>query len=126
MNKFCGELSEKERELLMIRRASGAKASQLAQMEKMLQETKSIMDKKTEMGTEKNTSEENMGLYHRSLCVCLMDIYLFNLCELSLVFIVSLLSVFSLRQCLSWRRRCSAVSESGVTLCTAHSCWKVK
>ncbi|MCJ8729633.1 hypothetical protein PDJAM_G00108700 [Pangasius djambal] len=60
MNKFCGELSEKERELLMIRRASGAKASQLAQMEKMLQETKSMMDKKTEMGTEKNICGDNM------------------------------------------------------------------
>ncbi|XP_017334671.1 clusterin-associated protein 1 homolog [Ictalurus punctatus] len=60
MNKLRGELSEKERELLMIRRASGAKASQLAQMEKMLQETKSMMDRKTEMGTEKNTSEDNM------------------------------------------------------------------
>ncbi|XP_053492274.1 clusterin-associated protein 1 homolog [Ictalurus furcatus] len=60
MNKLRGELSEKERELLMIRRASGAKASQLAQMEKMLQETKSMMDKKTETGTEKHTSEDNM------------------------------------------------------------------
>ncbi|MCI4375485.1 hypothetical protein PGIGA_G00109970 [Pangasianodon gigas] len=60
MNKFRGELSEKERELLKIRRASGAKASQLAQMEKMLQETKSMMDKKTEMGTEKNICGDNM------------------------------------------------------------------
>ncbi|XP_060774309.1 coiled-coil domain-containing protein 18 [Neoarius graeffei] len=60
MNKFPGDLSEKERELLMIRRASGAKASQLAQMEKMLQETKSMLDKKTEMGTEKITCGDNM------------------------------------------------------------------
>lgn len=67
MNKIRGELSEKEKDLLKIRRASGAKASQLAQMEKMLQETKSKMDKKTEMATEKNTCEDVMGLYHYSL-----------------------------------------------------------
>lgn len=85
MNKFRGELSEKERELLMIRRASGTKASQLAQMEKMLQETKSIMGKKTEMGTGKNTCEDSMGLYPSSLHVRLMDIYWLNICELSLI-----------------------------------------
>lgn len=89
MNKFPGDLSEKERELLMIRRASGAKASQLAQMEKMLQETKSMLDKKTEMGTEKITCGDNMGLYHSSLCVGLMVIYLLNIYELSLIFILS-------------------------------------
>ncbi|KAM9482906.1 uncharacterized protein Hap1MRO34_007963 [Clarias gariepinus] len=60
MDTLSGELSEKERKLLLIRRASGTKASQLAQMEKMLQETKSMMDKKTEKDTEKNTYEDNM------------------------------------------------------------------
>ncbi|XP_046710701.1 coiled-coil domain-containing protein 18 [Silurus meridionalis] len=60
MNKVRGDLSEKERELLMIRRASGAKASQLAQMEKMLQETKSMMEKKTETSTEKNIYDDTM------------------------------------------------------------------
>lgn len=70
MNKLRGELTEKERELLKIRRVSGAKASQLAQMEKMLQETKSMMDKKTEMGTEKKEAcEDNMGLYHKLTCL---------------------------------------------------------
>lgn len=69
MDTLSGELSEKERKLLLIRRASGTKASQLAQMEKMLQETKSMMDKKTEKDTEKNTYEDNMGLYHSSLYV---------------------------------------------------------
>lgn len=66
MSKPWSELSEKERELLKIRRTSGAKASQLAQMEKMLQETKSMIDKKTEMGTEGNPFEDNMGLYQSS------------------------------------------------------------
>lgn len=87
MNKFRAELSEKERELLMIRRASGAKASQMAQMEKMLQETKTMMDKKTEMATEKNTSEDNMGQYHCFPNACSMNIYSLNICELSLIFI---------------------------------------
>lgn len=123
MKKFRGELSEKERELLMTHRASGDKASHLPQMGKMLQETNSIMDKKTETGTEKHTHEDNMGLYRRSLCVCLIDIDLPDICELSLIIYFK---VFFFRQCLSWRRRCSAVSERGVTLCTAHSFWKVK
>lgn len=80
MNKLRSELSEKERELLKIRRVSGGKASQLAQMEKMLKETKSMMDKKTETGAERNPFEDNMGLYHSSLCVCLMYICLLNIC----------------------------------------------
>ncbi|XP_056102076.1 uncharacterized protein si:ch73-389b16.1 [Rhinichthys klamathensis goyatoka] len=48
MSKCKKELSEKERERLLIRRASGANASQLAHMEKMLQETKGLLEKKTE------------------------------------------------------------------------------
>lgn len=80
MNKLRSELSEKERELLkMGNRVSGGKASQLAQMEKMLKETKSMMDKKTETGAERNPFEDNMGLYHCSLCVCLMYICLLNI-----------------------------------------------
>uniref|UniRef100_A0A3B1J749 Si:ch73-389b16.1 n=1 Tax=Astyanax mexicanus TaxID=7994 RepID=A0A3B1J749_ASTMX len=61
MNKYRGELSERERELLLIRRASGAKASQLAQMEKMLQETKGMLDKKSEMSTEKKSCGDSMS-----------------------------------------------------------------
>lgn len=60
MSKYRGELSERERELLLIRRASGAKASQLAQMEKMLQETKGMLDKKSEMGAEKKPCGDTM------------------------------------------------------------------
>ncbi|XP_036425372.1 coiled-coil domain-containing protein 18 [Colossoma macropomum] len=60
MNKYRGELSERERELLLIRRASGAKASQLAQMEKMLQETKGMLDKKNEMGVDKKACGDTM------------------------------------------------------------------
>ena len=67
MSKYRGELSEREKDLLLIRRASGAKASQLAQMEKMLQETKGMLDKKNETGTDKKTCGDTMGLYHSLL-----------------------------------------------------------
>ncbi|XP_031430411.1 coiled-coil domain-containing protein 18 [Clupea harengus] len=52
MSKYHSELSEREKDLLLIRRASGAQSSQLAQMEKMLTQTKGLLDKKTEMGME--------------------------------------------------------------------------
>lgn len=69
MSKYRGELSEREKELLLIRRASGAQASQLAHMEKMLTQTKGLLEKKTEMGTEGKAREgDTMGLYH-SLCL---------------------------------------------------------
>ncbi|XP_062852606.1 coiled-coil domain-containing protein 18 isoform X2 [Trichomycterus rosablanca] len=71
MNKYRGELSEKERELLKIRRASGAKASQLAQMEKMLQETKGMLEKKNEMVSEleekvQRSKRERRNSLHRT------------------------------------------------------------
>lgn len=52
MNKFRGELSEKEQELLKIRRDSDTKACELAKMEKMLQETKGMLEKKNESSVE--------------------------------------------------------------------------
>ncbi|XP_051986067.1 coiled-coil domain-containing protein 18-like [Xyrauchen texanus] len=54
------ELSERGRELLLIRRASGANASQLVQMEKMLEETKGLMEKKTETESESKPCEDTM------------------------------------------------------------------
>ncbi|KAI7808143.1 hypothetical protein IRJ41_018116 [Triplophysa rosa] len=47
----CNELSDRDRDLLLIRRSSGAKTTQMAQMEKMLQQTKSLM-KTTEADSE--------------------------------------------------------------------------
>lgn len=67
MSKCKNDLSEKERERLLIRRASGAKATQLAHMEKMLQETKGLMEKKTETETESQSCGDTMGLYHNCL-----------------------------------------------------------
>ncbi|XP_051563615.1 coiled-coil domain-containing protein 18-like [Myxocyprinus asiaticus] len=60
MSKCKKELSERERELLLIRRVSGANASQLVQMEKMLQETKGLMEKKTETESESKACEDTM------------------------------------------------------------------
>ncbi|XP_054645600.1 coiled-coil domain-containing protein 18 [Dunckerocampus dactyliophorus] len=58
MDKCDDQLSPRERELLRIRRDSDTKAAQLVKMEKLLQQTKDLMDKKTESGCEK--AQENM------------------------------------------------------------------
>lgn len=63
MSGCHSELSQRERELLKIRRDSDSKAAELVKMEKMLQQTKDLMDKKTQSGTEKMGYQENMGLY---------------------------------------------------------------
>lgn len=85
MNKCRSELSEKERELLRIRRASGTKASQLAQMEKMLQETKSMLEKKDEMGMKKEACGDTMGLYHSLFLICVLRRLLTNVPFISLM-----------------------------------------
>lgn len=63
MSHFRGELSEREQELLKIRRDSDTKAAELAKMEKMLQHTKSLLEKKTEFNTESKDFQDSMGLY---------------------------------------------------------------
>lgn len=65
MSRFHGELTQKEQELLKIRRDSDTKAAELVKMEKMLQQTKNLLDKKTESGSESMGYQENMGLYHK-------------------------------------------------------------
>lgn len=62
MSKFHGELTQREQELLRIRRDSDTKAAELAKMEKMLQQTKNMMEKKTDSGLESKGYQENMGL----------------------------------------------------------------
>lgn len=71
MSKCKKELSEREKERLLIRRASGANASQLAHMEKMLQETKGLLEKKTETDSESKACGDTMGMY----------IFKFDACE---------------------------------------------
>uniref|UniRef100_A0A3P8U9B7 Si:ch73-389b16.1 n=1 Tax=Amphiprion percula TaxID=161767 RepID=A0A3P8U9B7_AMPPE len=60
MSKFHGELTQREQELLKIRRDSDTKAAQLVKMEKMLQQTKNLLDKKTESSSESMGYQENM------------------------------------------------------------------
>ena len=64
MSKYHSELTQREQELLKIRRDSDTKAAQLVKMEKMLQQTKNLLDKKTESGSESMGYQENMGMYH--------------------------------------------------------------
>ncbi|XP_040926592.1 uncharacterized protein si:ch73-389b16.1 [Betta splendens] len=60
MNKYNSELTQREQELLKIRRDSDTKAAELLKMEKMLEQTKNLMDKKTECGPESLGYQENM------------------------------------------------------------------
>lgn len=55
------ELSPRERELLKIRRDSDTKAAQLLKMEKLMQQTKDLMDKRGEP----DKVQENMGAFGR-------------------------------------------------------------
>lgn len=63
MSNLDGELTQREQQLLKIRRDSDTKAAELVKMEKMLQQTKNLLDKKTECGSESQDFQENMGLY---------------------------------------------------------------
>lgn len=65
MSKFHSELTQREQDLLKIRRDSDTKAAELVKMEKMLEQTKNLFDKKTESGSDSMGYQENMGLYHK-------------------------------------------------------------
>ncbi|XP_058494784.1 uncharacterized protein si:ch73-389b16.1 [Solea solea] len=60
MSRYNSDLTQREQELLKIRRDSDTKAAELVKMEKMLQQTKDLLDKKTETSSEKMDSQENM------------------------------------------------------------------
>ncbi|KAG8003263.1 Gelsolin [Nibea albiflora] len=60
MSKYDGELTQREQELMKMRRDSDTKAAELAKMEKMLQQTKNLLDKKTGSGSESMGYQENM------------------------------------------------------------------
>lgn len=67
MSKFHGELTQREQELLKVRRDSDTKAAELVKMERMLQQTKNLLDKKTEPGPESLGYQENLGNSHKIL-----------------------------------------------------------
>ncbi|KAM3619374.1 uncharacterized protein V6R79_007072 [Siganus canaliculatus] len=57
----CNELSQREKDLLKIRRDSDTKAAELVKMEKMMERTKSLMEKKTEPSTDSSMGyKDNM------------------------------------------------------------------
>lgn len=64
MSQYNCDLTQREQELLKIRRDSDTKAAELAKMEKMLQQTKSLLEKRNEGGSESRDLQENMGAYH--------------------------------------------------------------
>lgn len=78
MSKYHSELSKREQDLLKIRRDSDTKAAELVKMERMMQQTKNLMEKKTESSTDSMGYQENMGLYHKpkpcrlifQMCLC--------------------------------------------------------
>lgn len=65
MSKCHSELSQREQELLKIRRDSDTKAAELVKMERMLEQTKSLLDKKKDSASESKGYQENMGMYHK-------------------------------------------------------------
>ena len=64
--RLVGDLTEREQERLKMRRDSDTKAGELEKMEKMLQQTKGMFEKKAESSSEAKNYEENMGVYLRS------------------------------------------------------------
>ena len=62
MSKYNSDLTQREQERLKLRRDSDTKAAELVKMEKMLQQTKNLLDKKAEPGSESMDYQENMGL----------------------------------------------------------------
>lgn len=64
MSKCHSDLTQREQEMLKIRRDSDTKAAELIKMEKMLQQTKNLLDKKTESGSKSMGYQENMGEHH--------------------------------------------------------------
>uniref|UniRef100_A0A3Q3ES50 Si:ch73-389b16.1 n=1 Tax=Kryptolebias marmoratus TaxID=37003 RepID=A0A3Q3ES50_KRYMA len=60
MSNYPDELTQREQERLRIRRDSDTKAAELAKMEKMLQQTKNLLDRKTELSSESKDYQENM------------------------------------------------------------------
>ncbi|XP_034035026.1 uncharacterized protein si:ch73-389b16.1 [Thalassophryne amazonica] len=60
MSTSHSELSPRQQELLKIPRDSDTKAAELVKMEKMLQQTKDLLDKKAGPGTESTDYQENM------------------------------------------------------------------
>lgn len=121
MNKFHGELTQRERELLKIRRDSDTKAAELVKMEKMLQQTKNLLDKKTESGSESMTYQENMGLYHKGNTNFILSFIL-----LLVVVVSDCLFSGRLLQWRTWRKEFAPADDTGGTPSITHRCWRAR
>lgn len=65
MSRYNGELSQREQEMLKMRRDSDTKAAELVKMEKMLEHTRGLLEKKRESAAvpESRNYQDNMGRY---------------------------------------------------------------
>ena len=71
MSKYHNELTQREKDKLKLRRDSDTKATELVKMEKMLEQTKNLLDKKTESSFDRKGYSENMGVYlKRNISPC--------------------------------------------------------
>lgn len=71
MSKHRSELTQREQDLLKCRRDSDTKAAELVKMEKMLEQTKSLMDKKREPAFDCTGYQDNMGKKeHHIIVMC--------------------------------------------------------
>lgn len=67
MSRYNSELSQREQEMLKIRRDSDTKAAELVKMEKMLEHTKGLMDKKKEPAVDSRGYQDNLGILRAHL-----------------------------------------------------------
>lgn len=117
MSRYNSELSQREQEMLKIRRDSDTKAAELVKMEKMLEHTKGLMDKKKEPAADSKGYQDNMGmrlarfaLFSALSCVC-------RCCVSDRV---------ALWQWRTWRRRCAPADATGETPSTTRRCWRAR
>lgn len=115
MSKHNSELGQREQDLLKFRRDSDTKAAELVKMEKMLEQTKSLMEKKKEPALDCTGYQENMGKDHKKKFVA--SHFSHVLYEGS--FDQSL-------QWRTWRKKCAPADATGGILCITHRCWRVR
>lgn len=122
MSKCHSELTQKEQEMLKIRRDSDTKAAELVKMERMLQQTKNLLDKKTESGSKSLGYQENMGECYKQ---GFLTSY-FHLQTFSLLIAVSDIVLCCLPQWRTWRKRCAPADDTGETPSITRRCWRAR
>lgn len=115
MSKHHSELGQREQDLLKFRRDSDTKAAELVKMEKMLEQTKSLMEKKREPALDCTGYQENMGKDHKEKFVAshFWRVLYEGAFDRSL-------------QWRTWRKKCAPADATGGILCITHKCWRVR